>query len=155
MDNTRGLVVCIWLSVALFPLLLYSVLWVQGLFSISISLSSSLPPPPLSALPDSTINPPTHIFAHTHTYTHQSIQACLALPKPKMTIDFLSTLPLNYANLWFMFRFFFGIPTPDTGWGFPLRQGGKDTGVGSRRKAFGQHKQTLVWYTIIAKCILL
>lgn len=106
--------------------------------SPSASLSPSLFLPAsrsLSALPDSTINPPTHTFAHTHThiYAHQSIQACLALPKPKMTIDFLSTLPLNYANLWFMFRYFFGIPTPDMGWGFPLRQGWKDTGVGNRR----------------------
>lgn len=44
MDDERVLVVCIWLSVALFPLLLYSVLWVQGLFSISISLPLYLLP---------------------------------------------------------------------------------------------------------------
>lgn len=121
--------------------------------SPSASLSSSLPPSP-SVLPDSTINLPTHIFAHTHTYTHQSIQACLALPKPKMTIDFLSTLPLNYANLWFMFRYFFlAFLLQDTGWGFPLRQGWEDTGEDSRRRGFSAAPHTffltLVWYKIM------
>ena len=111
-----------------------------------LSLSSSLPPSP-SALPDSTINSPTHLFAHahTHTCTHQSIQACLALPKPKMTIDFPSSLPLNYANLWFMFRYFFGIPTPDTGWGFPPRPGWKDSAVDSRRRGFSDRVKLCVF----------
>ena len=141
-------------------------MWVQGPFSISISLSSSLPPSP-SALPDSTINSPTHLFAHAHTYTHththtyiythQSIQACLALPKTKMTIDFPSSLPLNYANLWFMFRYFFGIPTPDTGWGFPLRLGWKDSAVDSRTRGFLDRVKLCVfdfcfWYWITVNC---
>lgn len=67
-NNIRVLLVCIWLSVALFPLLLYSVLWVQGLFSISIALF----------LPASFSlccawfyhkSSDTHVYTHTLTHT--------------------------------------------------------------------------------------
>ncbi len=46
-----------------------------------------------------------------------------------------------------MFQYFFGIPTPDTGWGFPLRQGLNDTGVDSRRRVFGPNTLFLTMHT--------
>lgn len=131
--RTRGVAVWIWKSVPLFPLLY---------FGSKVSLSRSLSLPASLSLLCLTL-PSIHQHTYLHTRTHQSIQACLALPKPKMTIDFMTTLPLNYANLYFMFWYFFLASLHKMGRWFTLRQGWSERGVESRI-------QPSVFHTIVS-----